>query len=242
MNSENQSVSRRGWLARWSAALVAARGGTAAGAPLRIAGVDVEFQIASISRHTFRLTVLPLKEGRPAAVPSDGSLVQESWGAPVARWRGAPPRQAVKCGDGLIRVASDSLAFTVESGGRQIQRIGIDAPSGAVSFATGDAPLFGLGEGGPQFDRRGSLDRMRSGQGGYQLRTHGGRLPIPWIVSAAGWALFVHQPYGSFDFRGPESRFQPASPAAALPLDIFFIVSPDPAAIMAEYARLTGHP
>ena len=44
-------------------------------------------------------------------------------------------------------------------------------------------PLLGLGEGGPQFDRKGSIDEMRNGQEGYRLRTHGGRVPIQWMVS-----------------------------------------------------------
>jgi alpha-glucosidase (family GH31 glycosyl hydrolase) len=81
---------------------------------------------------------------------------------------------------------------------------------------------------------------MKSGQGGYKLRTHGGRVPIPWIVGTAGWAMYIHQPFGTFDFTGPVCRFQPA-PDQTLPLDLFFVASPDPATIMAEYARITGH-
>jgi alpha-glucosidase/alpha-D-xyloside xylohydrolase len=80
---------------------------------------------------------------------------------------------------------------------------------------------------------------MISGQGGYRLRTHGGRVPIPWIISTEGWAMFFHQPFGTFDFIGPQSKFHPSSPVAAL--DIFFAYSLDPAIIMAEYARITGH-
>src|SRR5439155_24360029 len=105
----------------------------------------------------------------------------------------------------------------------------------------GDGPLLGLGEGGPQFDRRGSIDRMRSGQGGYQLRTHGGRVPVQWIVGTGGWAMFIHQPYGAFDFTGAEGRFDPFG-ATPLPIDLFVVGSREPARLMAEYARLTGHP
>ena len=83
---------------------------------------------------------------------------------------------------------------------------------------------------------------MLSGQGAHLLATHGARLPIPWLIGTSGWAMYFHQPFGTFDFTGPLSKFQPASPAAALPLDIFFVASTDPATIMAEYARLTGHP
>ncbi len=79
---------------------------------------------------------------------------------------------------------------------------------------------------------------MVSGQGGYKLATHGGRVPIPWIISTSGWAIFFHQPYGTFDFTGERGKFHSANPGAAL--DLFFIGSADPATILAEYARLTG--
>jgi len=83
---------------------------------------------------------------------------------------------------------------------------------------------------------------MRSGQGGYQLRTHGGRVPVPWIIGTSGWALFIPHPLGTFDFTGAESKFVPVDAAAKFPLDLFLVVAKDPAAIMAEYARVTGHP
>src|SRR5260370_21863686 len=105
--------------------------------------------------------------------------------------------------------------------GRLGQRLRGDAQTGWLAFALGEGPVLGLGEGGPQFDRRGSVDRMRSGQGGYRLRTHGGRVPVPWLIGTAGWAMFVHRPYGTFDLTGAEGRFSPASPATALPLDVF---------------------
>ncbi|MGH9742767.1 MAG: glycoside hydrolase family 31 protein, partial [Candidatus Acidiferrum sp.] len=122
-----------------------------------------------------------------------------------------------------------------------IQQLSIDEETGVVSFPTGNSPLLGLGEGGPQFDRRGSIDAMKNGQGGYQLATHGSRVPIPWLIGTGGWAMFFHQPFGTFDFTQTQSKFQPTSLESALPLDIFFVASRDPATIMAEYVRLTGH-
>ncbi len=101
--------------------------------------------------------------------------------------------------------------------------------------------MFGLGEGGPQFDRRGSTERMHSGQGGYQLRTHGGRVPIPWLIDTSGWAMFFHEPFGTFDLTGSEGKFQPTAPDTALPLDIFVAAAREPHILMAEYARLTGY-
>ena len=201
-----------------------------------------EVQIASVSAQTVRLTVLPIVSGKPATVPFDGSLVRESWGSPIAKSRGDAPAQTIQAGNLKIRVSSNPLAFAVTNAdGIEIQTLSVDRATGIVSFKTGESPLLGLGEGGPQFDRRGSIDTMVSGQGGYKLETHGGRVPIPWLIGTTGWAIFFHQPFGTFDFTGPQAKFTPIGPETAFPLDIFFVASPDPAVIMAEYAALTGH-
>jgi len=222
------SFSRRQWIRTAGVALLSG--------PAPAAEPEVEVQIATISEHTVRLSVFPIQKGTTAAVPLDGSLVQASWNGRVTKLRGSFHRQKVQSGRLGIEVSSGPLEFKIAS-----QRLRVDPQTGALTFNMGDAPLLGLGEGGPQFDRRGSTDRMRSGQGGYQLRTHGGRVPIPWIIGTSGWALYIHQPYGTFDFTGAETKFQPV-PGAALPLDLFFVASREPATIMAEYARLTGHP
>ena len=212
-------------------------------AKLQIAGQDVEVQIAPVSARTFRLTVRPIQNGRLIAVPANGALVKTSWGAPVAKLRGTVQAQTVKVGDFSVKVSLDPLTFVVsDKSGATLQTIAVDAQSGAVSFVTGSAPLLGLGEGGPQFDRRGNTERMRSGQGGYRLATHGTRVPIPWIIGTGGWALFFNQPFGTFDFTGDPSKFLPTSPENALPLDLFVVAAGEPAVILGEYARLTGHP
>ena len=215
---------------------------TAAGTTARVAGQDAEIQIASLSAHTVRLTISPIKNGRAIDVPANGSLVQTAWSKPIATMRAPVQEKTVKAGDLRVAISAEPLAFAIKSAsGETIQQFKIDEETGTVSFLTGDSPLLGLGEGGAQFDRRGSSDSMRSGQGGYKLATHGGRVPIPWLIGTSGWAIFFHQPFGTFDFTGPESKFKPVSEESALPLDIFFVASREPAIIMAEYARLTGH-
>src|SRR5579872_1945854 len=126
----------------------------AADQPLQIAGRPVELHIGAVSPHTVRISVFALGEALP---PSDGSLVKESWEPPLARLRTARPH-TVK--HGALRVTFEPDPFTMKIG--SVQHIKIDAQTAAVSFLTGDSPLLGLGEGGPQFDRRGSTDRMRS--------------------------------------------------------------------------------
>jgi alpha-glucosidase (family GH31 glycosyl hydrolase) len=214
-----------------------------ASAGLRLAGEDCEVQLASISDHTIRLSILPVKRGATTSVTSDGSLVKTSWGPPAAKLHGEAQTKTIECGKMKVLFSPSPLTFTITTPeGQTIQQLSIDEETGVVSFLPGDSPLLGLGEGGPQFDRRGSTDRMKSGQGGYQLATHGGRVPIPWLISTSGWAMFFHQPFGTFDFTGAQSKFLPTSPPTALPLDVFFVASRNPATIMGEYARLTGHP
>jgi alpha-glucosidase (family GH31 glycosyl hydrolase) len=202
---------------------------------------ESEIHISPVSAHTVRLSLLPVRSGQPLEIPWNGTLVQKSWGPPVAKLREEFKTETIRCGDLLIDVSPNPFSFGFRTAkNRTIQELTVDRLTGAVSFDTGTSSLLGLGEGGPQFDRRGSADSMVSGQGGYKLATHGGRVPIPWIIGTGGWALFFHQPFGTFDFTGQQSTFRPAT-ESALPLDIFFIAAEEPAAIMAEYARLTGH-
>ena len=202
----------------------------------------LEIRMETVSAHTLRLTIVPVVDGQPVAMRMNGSLVRESWGPPLATLGGDFQAQSVKSGGMRIDISREPLSFLMAAEKSEtIQKLTVDRDSGGLSFLTGDAPLLGLGEGGPQFDRRGTSDKMISGQGGYHLATHGGRVPIPWIISTSGWAMYIHQPFGTFDFTGPASRFEPADPRTPFPLDLFFVASADPATIMEEYARITGH-
>jgi alpha-glucosidase (family GH31 glycosyl hydrolase) len=188
-----------------------------------------------------RIAVLQVEAGKAVALPDDGVLIRIP-AAGMRTFRGGRT-QSVKAGDLRVQIAPEPLTLTVQNAkGETVQQIAIDKATGKVSFDTGSAPLLGLGQGGPQFDRRGATDQMRSGQGGYRLATHGARVPVQLAVGTSGWALFIHQPLGSFDLTGKQGVLQPAAPDAALPIDLFVIASKTPAVIMAEYAKLTGLP
>jgi alpha-glucosidase/alpha-D-xyloside xylohydrolase len=206
---------------------------------------SLEVQASPISPKTIRLTLGPLKEGQAsissASIPYDGSLVQQSWG-PATTLR-SNAGKSTKVGNFRLTVVFNPLTISISNErGEPIQRLVWDEKNSSLSFLIGTSPLFGLGEGGQQFDRRGSVDSMKNGQAVYELQTHGGRVPIPWIIGTSGWALFFHQPFGTFDLTGSVGKFQVAHDAKAPPLDLFLVVSSDPASILAEYARLTGHP
>src|SRR5256714_9316829 len=206
----------------------------------RRSGTDVQVAAAAVSPQTIRLRVLPAGTPGSQSIPLDGALVDDGSSQEPRFVSVGLERLAV--GEFRVRVARDPLRIGVSRpDGRVVQHFGVDGAGGALWFDLGDGPLLGMGEGGPQLDRRGSLDPMQSGQGGYRLRTHGGRVPIQWLVSTDGWALYIHQPLGSFDLTGARGRFDPPQDAP-LPLDVFVVDAPDPAAAMSEWTRLTGKP
>jgi len=209
---------------------------------MQVAGRDVEVAVSNVSAATLRITVLPAGSSGADPVPQDGSLVDPSF-APQRRIQ--PPGGTTTVGDYAIDVDAAPLSVRISRNGTAGSwpiTLEVDPDTGALSFPLGERPLLGLGEGGPQFDRRGESYRMRSGQGGYQLRTHGGVVPIQWLVSTEGWALYIHQPLGTFDLSGERGRFDPPEDGTPLPLDVFLVVDDDPAGIMGEWARLTGYP
>ena len=227
-------------------------------AALRLAGKEVEITITTISAQTVRLTIAALENGKPLPLPSDGSLAPQSWPTPAARLTALPRERTVRCGDLRVKLMPEPLTIRIETkDGRLVQELRPDVQTGALTFTLGDKPVLGFGEGGPQFDRRGETYPNRNGQGGYRLRTHGGRVPIQWLIGTGGWAMLIQHPLGSFDLTGKEGRLTPRVPdrpdssvagavagseLGALPLDVFIVGAREPAQIMAEYARLTGKP
>jgi hypothetical protein len=117
------------------------------------ASPPLEIQITPVSVHTFRLSILPSRHGSTPAIPSDGSLVLESFGPPLVTLR-EETEQPVVVGNFKLTVALHPVSITIanQGGGVVVQQLGWDQSTGALSFASGNSPLFGLGEGGPQFD------------------------------------------------------------------------------------------
>jgi alpha-glucosidase/alpha-D-xyloside xylohydrolase len=208
---------------------------------LRAAGQRVDVAAAQVSPTTLRVSVLRSANRDAQPVPLDGALIASDWNPSIRT--AAPNAEGMDLGPFSVKVQANPLVIQVlGEGNSPIQEFSIDEYTGNTSFLQGGSPLLGMGQGGPQFDRRGSRYSMRWGQGGYQLRTHGGVVPIQWFVSTEGWALFIHHPRGTFDLTGERGLFEPPEEGPALPLDLFLVVSPDPAAIMGEWARLTGQP
>jgi alpha-glucosidase (family GH31 glycosyl hydrolase) len=208
----------------------------AQGSPFRFALQPVDLIVSALSPKTVRLSVVPHRA--TASIDGDGALAAFSQRL-VQRVR-TPGR--VTAGELTLDIKAP-LSVAVTSHEIGVQAIEFLDESGQIHFSTGrnpNAPVLGFGEGGPQFDRRGAHDVMRNGQEGYRLRTHGGRVPIQWLIGTDGWGLYIHQPLGEFDLSlADRGVFTAPDP---LPVDIFLVASRDPLVIMREYARITGLP
>ena len=177
---------------------------------IRIAGKLANVSVKVFSKHTVRITIAEQTKSSAGPAANDGALVNPMSSSEQFLISAGAPAHAAPSGDALrVRVTHDPLTIIVEkTDGRVVQKLRIDEASGSVTFPLGEGPVLGLGEGGPQFDRRGDVDQMRSGQGGYRLRTNGGRVPIQWLIGTSGWAMFIHHPLGNFDLSGAEGFFR----------------------------------
>ena len=210
--------------------------------PLSVGSTPVELNLSAISAHTVRITILPLRDGMAQQVPTDGALVQREWGPALAQIQSLPGERVFKSGNLSVSVSPRPLSIRIETeAGRLVQQLSLDEHYDQW-FNIAGGSLLGLGQGGPQFDRRGHNDAMVSGQGGYQLGTHGARVPIQFLIGTGGWGMFVHAPLGSFDLSGSRGRVRAFDEHSALPVDVFIIAADQPSRILAEYARITGLP
>jgi alpha-glucosidase/alpha-D-xyloside xylohydrolase len=206
---------------------------------ITVAGRPVTIAIASVAQSTVRITVQPMLGDTAQNVVNRGALVDAAAGRSVGGWRDA--FNPVRAGDLEVRFTpgpAPSLSIRTRRGA-PVQTLTLDQQQHSLAFSLGKGHVFGLGEGGPQFDRKGHTFGTRNGQGGYQLRTHGGRVPIQWLASTDGWGMYIHRPLGAFDLTGTEGTLTPT--ADALPLDVFVVASSDPKVIIGEYARITGY-
>jgi alpha-glucosidase/alpha-D-xyloside xylohydrolase len=191
-------------------------------------------------------------------IPDDGALPRplnaKAGGGTTAR---SMARVSTRSGL-VVRFTENPPTLHIDKQGKPLQTLTFDAVQPTIKFLLPQGPVLGFGEGGPQFDRKGQTYSNRSGQGGYQLRTHGGRVPIQWLLgTTSGWGLFLHQPLGSFDLTGAEGVFTPMAPTgptgnlvnrpAETPstldyLEVVIAAHDDPAEIMKAFASVTGFP
>jgi alpha-glucosidase/alpha-D-xyloside xylohydrolase len=209
-----------------------------------LGGLEVGLYLTPITEHALRISILPTASlAEPQQAFAANGLTNEfrdrPWPQPKYSLRGASA-VPLTWGNFSVHITDDPIAITVEEAGAERQRLTFDPATGRVSFDLHDTPIFGLGEGGHQFDRRGVVDSMRNGQFKPDQFLNGGRSPIPWLISPAGWGLFFHHPMGTFDLTAREGVFRPS--VAAQAQDIFLVLAREPAILLKEFAELSGFP
>src|SRR5262245_13653807 len=116
-------LSRRDALKSFGAAgagaLLNSRAAIAQGAAIRVAGRPVEIAVTSVSAQTVRLSIVPIENGKPQPIPSDGSLAPQKWPAPVARLTTLAREQSVRCGELRVKLSPEPLTIRVETGSGQ---------------------------------------------------------------------------------------------------------------------------
>ncbi len=198
---------------------------------------QLDLNLTSLAENTLRISIAPVNAWQPK---EELGVLPHPGGALLQHQADAATKDLV-WGKYRITVEENPLRVTVaEPGGRLRQRIQFDTDSTAVRFEIGDAPVFGLGEGLPRFDLRGARYEMRNGEGTPHLATEGARLPIPWLISAGGWGLFIGQPSGFFDLTQTQGAFKPVEATSSR--NVYLILGDTPAEILRGYAELTGLP
>lgn len=197
----------------------------------------VNLRLSARSKGSLHIAIAPV-----TALPEDNRElgVVEHIGSATLQAPGLAKPQTISWGRYTIEVTTDPLTITVSEKGKLRNEVRFDPDSTAVNVRIGDAPLFGLGEGVHPYDRRGSKDAMVNGQHAPDLLVYGSRVPIPWLLSADCWGVFIGQPSGSFDFTGPYAAFHPIE--ATSTRNVYVLLGDTPADVMREYASLTGFP
>jgi alpha-glucosidase/alpha-D-xyloside xylohydrolase len=205
--------------------------------PLSGAPGELDLSLTALSPCTLRISIAPVNAWPPeeelgvVAQPQASSLLRKA----------NPAATDLPWGKYRLRVEESPLRVTVSRANGDIcQQIQFDPDTAAVRFLIGNAPVFGLGEGLPRYDLRGARYPMENGQGTPTLRLDGSRVPIPWLISPAGWGLFVGLPSGSFDLSGSNGVFSPVEASATR--NVYLILAATPEEIMRSYAELTGFP
>ena len=188
---------------------------------ITVAGRPSHLDIRAAGPASVRVTLVPLRYRRE--LPYSPAIADRVYAEPSISVSALSRPVRRRVGQLKVEVRSAPLTVTVTTlRGAAVQRVTFE-DDGTISFALDDAPVLGLGEGGPkpapgtpwraqpvQFDRRGVLDTMEPR---WQSDMYGSRNPAAMLLGTAGWALFVPTPWVQVDLReGSRGRFIPWVP------------------------------
>ena len=113
----------------------------------------------------------------------------------------------------------------------------------SLALAADDGFYGGLGERFDHADARGSIVGMQLEiDGSYESGTTDRHVPVPWLVSSNGYAVFVKsRESGAFDVAATDPSVVRATFEGSA-MDVTILVDPDPLALVAKLTQLTGLP
>ncbi len=75
-----------------------------------------------------------------------------------------------------------------------------------------------------------AAESLVNGQVAPDYRTYGARVQIPWVISPAGWGIFIGQPQGTFEFTQQEGIFRGVE--ATSTRNVFVLLGDGPAEVL----------
>ena len=141
---------------------------------------NLEIQIVPVSDHTFRLSIFSDKE---KVVGTDGSLVQKDWG-PVARLQTDAPARSVQVGKMTVQISPSSLTFNHHGCRRKEDSTIVRSILKPERFLSRLKTLRCLDWAKADRNLIAEVPPIEwlVGKAAYRLPTHGGRVPIPWLI------------------------------------------------------------
>lgn len=180
-------------------------------------GFPAQLEIRKATDHSLRITLTP--DFYEQSLPPSPMLAPRSYPEPALRIKRLDGPVSRQIGNLYVEVRPDPLTLEVQDAeGNLIQSLRFPR-NGTMQFQLDDAPVLGLGEGGPErdsvpplhkrtaksleketieFDRRGRLHEMIPR---WQRGLYGSRNPVPMMIGTSGWGLFVPTPWGRIDLR-----------------------------------------
>ena len=187
------------------------------------AGAPAQLDIRPSGDASIRVTLKPLTFTRD--YPASPSVAERRYPDKVITLRSIaqPLRRTVGAMNVEVRPNPLTLVIT-NAAGQRVQEIRFES-DGNLSFAIGNAPVLGMGEGGPrpsrgsnfreqpvQYDRRGALDTMEPR---WQSDMYGSRNPVAMLHGTDGWGIFVASPWVHVDMQNAQRGiFLPWKPPA----------------------------
>ncbi len=218
---------------------------TKADSRIQFGGVPVELTISQVSAQTLRVELSPLDaKGQPKAEPPSSVFVPFSSTEKlrVARTgrRKEISRRPIPCNG----QAAAAHHFRAPRGrdARAGTRFWRAKPARTQSPSKPPRRCSAWAKAGRSLIAGDNFYPMRQGEGVPTLATDGARIPVPFLIGADGWALFLPEPRGAFDLRGTNGVLHPRPGATPGRADVFVVDAREPADAMREFTRLTGAP